>query len=51
MLLRTVLGVFALLLVCAGSAQASSLVYIKDSNVWLANAGRERGAPVDDGWL
>ena len=37
MLLRTVLGAVAALLVCAGSAHASSLVYIKDYNVWLAN--------------
>jgi hypothetical protein len=37
MLLRTVLGAVAAVLVCAGSAQASSLVYIKDYNVWLAN--------------
>ena len=37
MLLRTLLGALAALLVCAGSAHASSLVYIKDSNVWLAN--------------
>ena len=37
MLLRTALGAVAAVLVCAGTAQASSLVYIKDYNVWLAN--------------
>jgi hypothetical protein len=36
MLLRSALGVVALL-VCAGFAQASSLVYVKDHDVWLAN--------------
>ena len=37
MFLRTVLGAVAALLVCTGSAHASSLVYVKDYNVWLAN--------------
>src|SRR3954470_6239689 len=37
MLLRTLLGAVAALLVCVGSAHASSLVYVKDYNVWLAN--------------
>jgi hypothetical protein len=37
MLLRVALGAVAALLVCAGSAQASSLVYIKNYNVWTAN--------------
>ena len=37
MLLRTLLGAVAALLVCTGSAHASSLVYVKDYNVWLAN--------------
>ena len=36
--LRPVLGAVIALLVCAGSAQASSIVFIKDANVWLANA-------------
>src|SRR3954465_4877519 len=35
--LRTLLGAVAALLVCTGSAHASSLVYVKDYNVWLAN--------------
>jgi hypothetical protein len=37
MLLRTLLGAVAALLVCVGSAHASSWVYVKDHNVWLAN--------------
>jgi hypothetical protein len=37
MFLRTLLGAVVVLLVCTGSARASSLVYVKDSNVWLAN--------------
>jgi len=37
MLHRTFLGAVAALLVCAGFAHASSLVYVKDYNVWLAN--------------
>ena len=37
MLLRTALFAVVALLVCAGSAQASSLVFIKDYDVWLAN--------------
>jgi hypothetical protein len=35
--LRIALAVIVALLVCAGPAHASSLVYIKDHNVWLAN--------------
>jgi hypothetical protein len=37
MLLRTALAAIVALLACAGSAEASSLVYIKDYNVWLAS--------------
>ena len=37
MLHRTALVAVAALLFCAGSAHASSLVYVKDYNVWLAN--------------
>jgi hypothetical protein len=37
MLLRTALVAVVAVFVGAGSAQASSLVYIKDYNVWLAN--------------
>ena len=49
MLLRTVLVAVVALLVCAGSAQASSLVYIKDYNVWLANpdGSRQRQLTTD----
>lgn len=35
--LRIVLAAIVALLVCAGPAHASSLVYIKDYNVWVAN--------------
>jgi hypothetical protein len=34
---RIVLVAFVALLICAGPVHASSLVYIKDHNVWLAN--------------
>ena len=37
MQLRTAFAAVVALLVCAGSAHASSLVYIKDYTVWLAN--------------
>ncbi len=46
MLLRSALGAVLALLVCAGSAQASSLVFIKDYNVWLANADGTGQRPV-----
>ena len=35
MLLRSALGAVLALLLCAGTAQASSIVFIKDYNVWL----------------
>ncbi len=51
MLMRTTLVAVVALLVSAGSAQASSLVYIKDYNIWLANPdGSEQRQLTTDGF-
>jgi hypothetical protein len=46
MLPRSVLVAFLALLVCAGTAQASSIVFIKDYDVWLANPDGTGQRPV-----
>jgi hypothetical protein len=46
MFIRIALGAVAALLVCAGTAQASSLVYIKDYNVWTANPDGTGARPI-----
>ncbi len=47
MLLRTALGALAAVLVCTGTAQASSLVYIKDCNARVARSSC--GRPGESG--
>lgn len=51
MLLRTVLCTVTAVLACAVPAQASSVVFIKDHNVWLANPdGTGQRAVTTDGY-